>query len=433
MTSKRARASGSTSQPMVPAIERDEDFPDVIFCNEDQRQKFQHLKGRIVSSKWIDRSALERLGILEPTRDLFASLGLSTLFNACHNTHEHLTLEFVSSLWEDVSDRSKPKLRFRLHNRNFSLTISQLAKCFGLPTGGDLRIPQGGEACELFRRLTGLTNVNTSHMHINQVHHPCVRVCLKFFSTCLFGRADPHSARSLDLNILAKYFLAGQTDININIPVFLWKHLLSISRHALSSSQDVVIGGLVTRIATKFKIPDDAVVLADFLLSLQHLCQCGYLVEGSQGGFRWKIHSRPPFYIDMPTEDLPSLEPNRAHYLFPAAFPAESSGARTGPPLGPSPVAPQGYSPFEQLMIDNFNVMQLSQQQMAAQLTSLDTRFTHFELQSQAAFRPLLDYHHQQGHFHADVQYPDWYSPPPTYQDDDDDDEQQDNDFDPMG
>ena len=115
------------------------------------------------------------------------------------------------------------------------------------------------------------------------------------------------------------------------------------------------------------------------------------------------------------------------------AFPAESSGARTGPPLGPSPVAPQGYSPFEQLMIDNFNDMRLSQQQMATQLTSLDTRFTHFELQSQAAFRPLLDYHHQQGHFHADVQYPYWYSPPPTYQDDDDDDEQQDNDFDPMG
>lgn len=136
---------------------------------------------------------------------------------------------------------------------------------------------------------------------------------LKFFSSCFFGRPDQHATRSDDLNVMVKYFMSKSTNVNINVPVFFWMHLLEIARNAMSVTQDIVVGGLITRLVLKcnVNIPDE--VSNDCLLTMQHLTQCGYIVEGSAGSHRWKIYPQPYQYIVLPTDKLPPLAPNLPH------------------------------------------------------------------------------------------------------------------------
>lgn len=435
MASKRQR--GESSSQRAPVVAPVDAFPDVIFADEEQRERFINLMGRnVVPSRWIDHSALQRLGISEPMRILFDNLGMSALFTMYTNTHFSLTLEFLSSLREERGHNNRPLLKFRLFNRPRSLSVRQLAEIFGLRSGGDVRIPQNNDSTILYQRFTGRTEINTSHLYLKYVHHPCVRLCLKFFSSCLFGRPDGNVTRTNELNILVKYFMAGNTDVNIHVPAYLWKHLLGISNK--NSRQDIVIGGLITRIAMYFNFEDVNEQREDCLLNLQFLTQCGYIAEGAENSYKWKIFSQPPVWSSMPIENLPPLDPNLPHYLLPTAIPPGPSGAPLGPPpvqhASSSGARPQGYTPFEQQMIDNFAQMQIAQEQMRTVMENefgqirlaqqqFANRFDHFETQTHMALRPLLDYHHQQGHFYADVQYPDWYTPPPTFGEDEDDQE----------
>lgn len=85
-------------------------------------------------------------------------------------------MEFLSSLWEDTSDREKPMLRFRLNNRPKYMSLGALARLFGLPMGGDIRVPQTSDSADFWRKITSLVNVNSFHLNIVFVQHPCFMI-----------------------------------------------------------------------------------------------------------------------------------------------------------------------------------------------------------------------------------------------------------------
>ena len=201
--SKRSRGESSRRQVEDVGIPRDPAFPDVIFATEEQRDRFLQLKSRpIEESRWFDMQVLEKFGILDSTGELFNSLGMSTIFEMYQNTNAQLTLEFLSSLRTDKTVKSRPLLCFRMNNVDRTLTCGQLARIFGLDMTGEIKIPTCNAASELWQRLTRLDDVNSSHLHIRMVQHPVVRLTLKMWSSSIFGRADVHSTRSHDLNIL---------------------------------------------------------------------------------------------------------------------------------------------------------------------------------------------------------------------------------------
>lgn len=158
--------------------------------------------------------------------------------------------------------------------------------------------------------------------------------------------------------------MAGNTNVNIHVPAYLWKHLLGISNK--NSRQDIVIRGLVTRIATHFNFEDVNEQREDCLLNLQFLSQCGYIAEGRGNPFKWKMFTQPPVLKYMPIEDLTPLDPNPPHYLIPSGSSSVPLGPPPVQPASSSEVHPQGYTPFEQLMVNNFAQMQTAQEQMRA-------------------------------------------------------------------
>ena len=80
----RRRKNGTGSQPPPPpppVIPQDDTFPDVIFSTEEQRERFQRLKGCEVSpTTFLDIEFLSNLGISSEFKDFMKIIGMESFF-----------------------------------------------------------------------------------------------------------------------------------------------------------------------------------------------------------------------------------------------------------------------------------------------------------------------------------------------------------------
>ena len=76
MAPRRQRRRERTPSPL--RIEPDEDYPNIIFRNEDQREKFQNLKERlIIPTRFICAGDLRNLGLFEYAMHFFRVIDMS--------------------------------------------------------------------------------------------------------------------------------------------------------------------------------------------------------------------------------------------------------------------------------------------------------------------------------------------------------------------
>ena len=89
MPPRRQRREERT--PSTQRVEPDEDYSNIIFKNEDQRDKFQNLKERpIIPIRFICDNVLRNLGFFEYVMHLFRAIGMGLMFNMHRETYLEL-------------------------------------------------------------------------------------------------------------------------------------------------------------------------------------------------------------------------------------------------------------------------------------------------------------------------------------------------------
>ena len=74
--------------PSPQRVELDEDYPNIIFRNKDQQDKFQNLKERpIIPTRFICAEVLRNLGLFEYAMHFFRAIGIGIKVNMHRETY----------------------------------------------------------------------------------------------------------------------------------------------------------------------------------------------------------------------------------------------------------------------------------------------------------------------------------------------------------
>ena len=116
MASRRQRSRERTPSPQQePVIEPGENYPNIVFRKEDQRDKFQNFKERhIIPTRFICVNVLRNLGLFEYAMHFFRAIVMGFMFNMHRETYPELVLEFLSSFTTTVDDYGQTSLYFRI-------------------------------------------------------------------------------------------------------------------------------------------------------------------------------------------------------------------------------------------------------------------------------------------------------------------------------
>ncbi|CAO2813911.1 unnamed protein product [Amaranthus hypochondriacus] len=150
-----------------------------------------------------------------------------------------LTLEFLSSF---------EVMHFRIRNRDYSLRDDQLVNILGIENHGNLDLNQHYHALSLFRLLISIHVRNVRDMKMKAIHHPSIRIWLRFMADMFCHKAEANKVTTKDMYILAGALRSRE----LTYPINLTKSLIESFKDIIHSSgvlQAINIGGIITRIA----------------------------------------------------------------------------------------------------------------------------------------------------------------------------------------
>ena len=133
---------------------------------------------------------------------------------------------------------------------------------------------------------------NLQNLVLKHVHHPVIRMWLKFMAFTITAKSESNKAKSNDLIILGS-FLRPEWGFTFNLARFL----VHTFRHTINQRNTVRtlirFGGLITQIAMHFGWRREGGVLSreTTTLSMTYLVQSKWL-NLSNGQTWWKIHDR---------------------------------------------------------------------------------------------------------------------------------------------
>ncbi|CAH9085539.1 unnamed protein product [Cuscuta epithymum] len=236
--------------------------------------------------------------------------------------------EFISSAHFEINenDLRDDTLTFCLLNREYSITKLEFAEHFGIPVPYEREISDNtviGHA--LWTKMTGEVNFSSSQLYIIHVHHPILRIFLKFLANCILGRPNNHHTRMGDVCLMTTILFRRAVDFNLcNL---MWAHLKKES----TAKGPIVLGVVIMHLATKFGYTDNSPIPDYCLMNITWLGNSGcttfshtvYGEEHPRHVYNWLIHPKPVRHFPLPNPDLPKLHYNRdvPHYLFPHLLP----------------------------------------------------------------------------------------------------------------
>ncbi|CAH9139140.1 unnamed protein product [Cuscuta epithymum] len=345
-------------------------------------------------------------------RDIFARIGMTRIFGMQYVTYPHLVYEFFSSFayTKDVDDHANDIITFRLLNENRSLTKREFAQHFGLPLFDEARTYDSLVGYELWKRMTGKPVVDLSKLSVNRVQHPVFRLFLKFCSNCFLGRPNNHHTRIWDVCVLAQAVLPGPDQVDV--ATILWTHFYNVA----TSTGPIVMGGLITHIATLYGFVDHGPITSRQLICTEWLVTktldlvSSHKTPTGAQVYNWRILPRTSIYLQIPSADVPldiidHQIGDGHHYCLPGAIPdhyeepiqneddEEPPIIPEQPPLMPEQPQPQAfhYTPFEQQMLDNMAMLNNNYTQLRNEVGLYRTEhrqsFERMEEQRQADWR----------------------------------------------
>ena len=134
MGPRRQRIRERTPSPIPePLIEPDEDYPNIVFRDQDQRYKFQNLKEQpIIPTRFTWANVLRNLSLFEYAMHFFRAIGMGFMFNMNRETYPELVFEFSSYLTIAQDDYGEITFYFRIDGIEQHLSVTELANLFGL-------------------------------------------------------------------------------------------------------------------------------------------------------------------------------------------------------------------------------------------------------------------------------------------------------------
>src|SRR5688572_4136154 len=166
-------------------------------------------------------------------------------YETCHA----LTLEFLSSLKYKRTHGGQERLLFRIRNQEKNLTDERLGQMFGVVNDGSTGAPVDYHVNSLWEALTGQRTENMQNLKATLIHHPAIRIFVRFLSYTINSRVAADTSNSKDLEILGS-LLRPDNMPRMNYVYCLKKAFAYYTRDLnIDSKQDITIGGLVSHIA----------------------------------------------------------------------------------------------------------------------------------------------------------------------------------------
>ncbi|CAH9147542.1 unnamed protein product [Cuscuta epithymum] len=429
MAPKRNQPEGSNSRGPIRGYE------DVQFGPGDHRKRFvTALKRQVIPSRFLCHDALTSLGLLNGMRELFDELHMGLIFNLQYNCNERIIYEFLSSAKFALDENHfyDDTITFRLMNTEYTITRRDFAEHFGLRFPHEREIPDNTmDAYNLWGKITGERNFSTSQLYISHVQHPLLRIFLKFLCNSLLGRPNNHHTRIGDVAILTLALF--RNPVEFNICNLIWDHL----QKAITKGGNIVVGGVIMHLASKFGYVDNATISRDSLMHLGWLSNAQLISLGNKdhnGNQKYKWHMKypePVKYFPLPCDELPRLrykmEPAHIpHYLLPNNIPphlqAQADQADQAEQPNPQPEQPahqEDYGHFQhdipdppqnpppqdffqqllegqQSLLAGFQTMSLDYTKMGEQFTQLQGEIGHYRNEQQARDRQFDAYREEQ-------------------------------------
>ena len=249
--SRQRRRKRTPSPQQEPVIEPDEDYPNIVFKNEDQRDKFQNLKERhVISSRFICANLLRNLGLFEYAMHFFRAIGMGFMFNMHRETYPELVLEFLSSLTTTQDDYRETSLYFRIDGIERQITTTELADLFGLnDTGGGLNYEQ--HRSQIWPLILGEHLTNLQNLILKKVHHPILKIWFKFMTFTITAKSESNKANSKDLIILSLFhrpkwgFTFNLARLLVHTFRYIFNLILFVHRYSLANSSHKLLYILV--------------------------------------------------------------------------------------------------------------------------------------------------------------------------------------------
>ncbi|KAJ1400102.1 hypothetical protein SESBI_29828 [Sesbania bispinosa] len=151
------------------------------------------------------------------------------------------------------------RITFRLNNEDHVLGLVQINSIYGLPLGGERKVPNDFNEGEFWYALTGSSFYTPSATKASHIHNPCFKYIHRVMANSVFGRGESFgNVRQTELFLLWAMVNA--------LPVDTGSHLAcQFSKVGKAMTGDIVIGGFITPIAQAFNIDlsNDRKILGD--------------------------------------------------------------------------------------------------------------------------------------------------------------------------
>nr|ABD83284.1 Fgenesh protein 35 [Beta vulgaris] len=306
----RSRREATPQPPPPPQVPRDPQYPEIIFQDEEHREKFLRFKKReVLPTRFLDVELLSKLGLTADFKEFMKVLGMEALYN---------------------SDKARAgpvtHVHFRLLNQEHSLSLREFAGVLRLQVRVDYYPPDHFKMADTYVMLTwDPTPFDIQHCHWANFHHPIFSIWIRFMAQTLLGRFEGHLVRGAELVAIASYIAKGSREqFQYNLA-----HHVAIQFERISNSlpkprddgswtsRRLVNGGLITLFAPQIAGFDETQrtpVLGPTLIDLTYLNTLKVLNGLPDHRFQWVIRSKKSLILP---DSRARLRPRQANYLLP--------------------------------------------------------------------------------------------------------------------
>jgi len=205
---------------------------------------------------------MSKLGIRHNAYRLLSNLGWVEMLRPMKG-FENFTYEFLSSI-SFKKDRlnfnnTDHRVSFRLMNIDYEMSLENFCLEMGFANvafihdswNHDLK-PEAYNPATFWERITGLTQYNSRSNKASNIHNPVLRYLQRVMSCTIWGRKEVGTTRTDELFML----WAMLSNNPVSTCYYLLDYLASIGAKS-DSRAEIVVGGIITFIARKFRVGED--------------------------------------------------------------------------------------------------------------------------------------------------------------------------------
>lgn len=266
-TARTSRSTRTRYTPLEP------EYYNITISDGDARARFASLKGRgVESTRFVNREALETLGMWDDIQRLFHSVGWGYILTMHAPTYEAQVLEIASTMSIKCKNRTQPvSITFQLDGESRTLTTQEINVIYECPRNGRCESAVGLYNRDEFWRAMNNDQVSfeSGKSKVSMIRNPIFRLIQRILGHTVFCRGESSNVRVEELNLL--WGMLNDTHFDLGYAL-----LKQIKRLENKEKGIISIGGMLTPLIDHFLGPriHDLTPLGEVpTLDIPHLCQ----------------------------------------------------------------------------------------------------------------------------------------------------------------